>query len=59
MEGRELRELKELGNRLVGELGRLADANEAIVRLAGEQQEQMEAPQPGPPFSPHCGAVNP
>jgi len=55
----ELKSLEKLGNRLVAEVGRLADANEAIVKLAGEQQEMMEAPQPGPPFCPHCGQFNP
>lgn len=53
MEGRERDE------RLVTAIERLADANEAIVKLAGEQQEEMNAPTPGPPFCPHCGTFNP
>lgn len=59
MERREFDWLRELGRNLVGEVGRLADANEMIVKLASDQQENMNAPQPGPPFCPHCGTFDP
>lgn len=54
-----MKELKELGKLLVHEVGRLADANEAIVALATDQQEEVNAEQPGLPFCPHCGTFNP
>lgn len=56
MEGRELRDL---GKKLIAEVGRLADANEEIVKLATEQKQEIDTVQPGPPYCPTCGTFNP
>lgn len=48
---------EELLGQAVDALERSATANEALLKIA--EQEQLVMTEPGPSICPHCGAVNP
>ena len=44
--------------KLLDDIGRIAHANEELIRLATEERDTGESIF-GPPFCPHCGTFNP